>query len=322
MVCSVMLPSYNRPALLRRAVLSVLAQDAPGLEVVVVDDCSPEETESAISDIRDPRFRYVRNEDNLGLFGNFNRCLELARGRYVRLLCTDDELTPGTLSTEIAMLERNPAAVMLSTRGWFVDAAGTVTGQLGDDLEPGLYQGTDAIRAALWVLACRGHNAFNYPSGILIRRDAVGSARFDESVKLVGDVDFWLQLAESGQVMFTSHAGSRVLRHTEQAGSKVMESGAYIDEWYLLIERWSRFLSGPPEAARLRAHIAAYALWFAQSYLRTGRRDLAAVYLSRAGASGASAMERARAVARMTGYKIQSRLGIRPQPGVAHSDPS
>src|SRR5450432_379001 len=100
MSCSIAIPVFNRRDLVHNALRSAIAQAVPNLEILVVDNCSTDGTWEALQAIRDPRLHLVRNDSNLGLFGNFNRCLELSRGEYVCLLGSDDDLTEGFLARE------------------------------------------------------------------------------------------------------------------------------------------------------------------------------------------------------------------------------
>ncbi len=281
-LCTVAIPVYNRKEAVVFAVNSALNQSLPDLEVLVVDDGSTDGAFEAVQEISDSRLRVIRNNVNLGLFGNFNRCVSLASGKYVRILCTDDRLAADCLAKEVAWLESHTAVSMLSTRGEFIDSNGKATGFLGDDMVPGLYKGSDMIYGALWVLAQYGHNAFNYPSGILFRKKlAEGLRGFDSHYKLVGDVDFWLQLAEKGHVAISSDIGCQVLRHEGQAGSKVMQSGTYVDEWVDLLERWRRYVP-VSDLPKLRRQMGAHAYWYARHFASSGDNHISTIYLKQA----------------------------------------
>ncbi|GAI98190.1 unnamed protein product [marine sediment metagenome] len=112
--CTIAIPVYNREDLIRRAVESALAQNVPDLEILVVDNCSTDRTWDVLHTYSDSRLRLVRNERNMGLFGNFNRSLQLAQGKYFRLLCSDDKLPPNCLMSEIDMMEQHENVVLLS----------------------------------------------------------------------------------------------------------------------------------------------------------------------------------------------------------------
>lgn len=112
---SILIATYNRSALLPRAVNSVLKQDFEDYEIIVIDDCSSDDTPQVMATFTDPRIRYIRNEVNQGAkFGDrahVRRCVyELMRGRYFVYLCDDDFWLPDDLlSQHIAAFERHPS---------------------------------------------------------------------------------------------------------------------------------------------------------------------------------------------------------------------
>ena len=146
---TVLLPVFNRKDLIEEAVRSALAQDVEGLEVFVVDNCSQDGTWEVLQQIMDPRVKILRNERNLGLFGNFNRCGLLATGDYALFLCSDDRLTPGFLSKAIAVMESHSEAVLLSSRGIAVDETGR-RHRIANSFPPGCYNGRSAAPAWFW----------------------------------------------------------------------------------------------------------------------------------------------------------------------------
>jgi glycosyltransferase involved in cell wall biosynthesis len=97
-VLTIAIPTFRREALLREALASALGQDWPeAIEVLVVDndpDASGSAGQASIVDAGCRRLRYVVNTQNIGMFGNWNRCIELARGTWVTILNDDDLLDP------------------------------------------------------------------------------------------------------------------------------------------------------------------------------------------------------------------------------------
>lgn len=121
---SVGMPVYNGEEQLAAAVESVLAQDYPNLEVVLVDNASTDGTEAVCRRFAetDPRVRYLRNESNIGFLPNFRRALDESRGRYFTWLAHDDYLTePSYLSTVVAHMEANPGTVCCHTAFDLID---------------------------------------------------------------------------------------------------------------------------------------------------------------------------------------------------------
>lgn len=115
---TIAIPTCRRTDLLKEAIESALAQDYETMrhEILIVDnealsdDSKTTETERMVKKIEDPRIRYYRNQENLGMFGNFNRCLELARAEWVAFLHDDDLLYPDYLRKLKPLLEKGKDA--------------------------------------------------------------------------------------------------------------------------------------------------------------------------------------------------------------------
>lgn len=95
---------------------SVLSQDFPDFEVLVLDDGSTDETRAVAEGIDDRRVRVEANPRNLGIPASRNRCLALARGDYIAWLDSDDLMAPRRLSRQVRCLDRHPDIATLG--GW------------------------------------------------------------------------------------------------------------------------------------------------------------------------------------------------------------
>jgi len=100
------IPTFRRPPLLRRAVLSALAQDHHDLEVVVSDNASGDDTAAVCRELAaaDPRVRYIAQTVNVGPAANFLAVLEAARGEYFMWLGDDDWIDPDYVSSCLGIL--------------------------------------------------------------------------------------------------------------------------------------------------------------------------------------------------------------------------
>ena len=112
---SICIPIYNRAAMVGDAIRSALNQTYSPIEVLVVDNASVDNIEEVVASFHDPRLKFVKNEKNLGLFGNFNRCIELAQGKYIHILHSDDWIDLDFTQTCTHFLESNPDVVMTFT---------------------------------------------------------------------------------------------------------------------------------------------------------------------------------------------------------------
>src|SRR5579885_1650883 len=101
---SLVMPTYDRRATIGRAIASVRAQTYADWELVIVDDGSTDDTASAVAAIPDARVRFVREAHNQGVTAARNRGLDEARGDFIGMLDSDDELVPQALATLLGAL--------------------------------------------------------------------------------------------------------------------------------------------------------------------------------------------------------------------------
>jgi glycosyltransferase involved in cell wall biosynthesis len=205
---SVCIPTYRGAGTLGATLASVLNQDYPALEVWVIDDQSPDDTAAVVKAIDDPRVHYVRNEHNLGPQGNWNRCLELAKGKYYKLLPHDDLLEPGALRQQVAILEadsREEIALVFGAR--------RVIGPEGKLIMTRRFcaGGAQRIGASHAARRCvrAGSNLLGEPGNGLVRRSLANRiASYDAKYPYMVDLDFWFRALQHGDAYYTGSVGS------------------------------------------------------------------------------------------------------------------
>ncbi|NND71962.1 MAG: glycosyltransferase family 2 protein [Rhodothermales bacterium] len=108
------LPVYNGEAFVGRAIDSILGQSFGELELIITDNCSTDATESICRSYEstDPRVRYIRNSENIGVIANFNKVFEIATGEYFKWAASDDICHPEMIQHLVGALDDNPTAVM------------------------------------------------------------------------------------------------------------------------------------------------------------------------------------------------------------------
>ena len=104
---SAVIPTYNRAKSIRRCVDSILAQTVEPLEILVVDDCSADETREIIQGYTDTRIRYIALEKNSGAQAARNRGIREAKGDWIAFLDSDDEWLPDKLEKQVEALKEN-----------------------------------------------------------------------------------------------------------------------------------------------------------------------------------------------------------------------
>ena len=104
---SIITPSYNTARFIAETINSVLAQTYTNWEMIIVDDCSTDDTDVIVGSFSDPRIRYLKNEKNSGAAVSRNRALQEAKGKWVAFLDSDDLWEPDKLEKQIRFMEES-----------------------------------------------------------------------------------------------------------------------------------------------------------------------------------------------------------------------
>lgn len=264
---SVVIPTKDRPELVRRALESVLAQDYPGdIDVVVVFD--GDEPDHALATGDEHRTVSVTtNSRTPGLAGSRNSGILAADGEFVAF-CDDDDLwRPGKLLAQVEVLDAEPGAVLVCS-GITVDYDGTATDRT---LPLQRVERADLLRSRLSEL---------HPSTFLMRRAALveGFGLVDEDLpgSYAEDYDLLLRAASYGRVLNVPEVHARIRWHAESHFANRHETIARA--LAVLLERHPDFRTVPAGYARVTGQIAfaRAALGERRAALRWARRALRA----------------------------------------------
>jgi glycosyltransferase involved in cell wall biosynthesis len=165
-------PVYNGEACLRRALDSLVGQTYRNLEIIVCDNGSTDSTPALCAEYaaRDSRVRYVRNETNIGIIGNFRRVFELSTGKYFTWAAADDLRPTDAIRIAVAALERNPQSVMVHGPVRLRMGKESVAAEIPNDMSLATSDTSARIRAFTRGL---DHNAMLYG---VYRREALARA--------------------------------------------------------------------------------------------------------------------------------------------------
>jgi hypothetical protein len=211
---SVCIPTHNYARFLPRTIESVLSQTHADLELVVLDDASTDDTEEVVKRYAgDPRLRFKRHDRNIGLFANFNACLDEARGDFVKVLCADDWLHERSVEDGLAALERTPEAGMATSPGWHVDAGDRVIGMVRAPFGP-------VARSVPSVEAIRAHadwgNAAGMPTHVLLRRELIDEVGgFEPEFAPASDVHLWIKVLSRSELAWVPEPRCYLRLHGE-----------------------------------------------------------------------------------------------------------
>ena len=105
---SIITPSYNTAKFIRKTIESVQAQTYQNWEMIIVDDCSSDNTDDVVAGyLYDKRIKYIKNKKNFGAAGSRNRALREAQGKWIAFLDSDDLWSPEKLEKQIDFMQKN-----------------------------------------------------------------------------------------------------------------------------------------------------------------------------------------------------------------------
>jgi glycosyltransferase involved in cell wall biosynthesis len=122
------MPVYNAGQYLREAIDSILQQSFTDFEFVIVNDGSKDESESIILSYSDPRIKYIKNPQNLGLIASLNIGMETCLGEYIVRMDQDDVSLPNRISHQVKFMDENPSYGLIGS--WFEDFGDHIPSQI------------------------------------------------------------------------------------------------------------------------------------------------------------------------------------------------
>ena len=178
---SIITPSYNTARFIGRTIECVRSQTYTNWEMLIVDDCSTDETDAVVASFDDGRIRYFKNERNSGAALSRNRALREARGRYIAFLDSDDLWLPDKLERQVRFMQETGAAFSY-TNYYEMDEQGNRTGVL--------WTGPKKIGRKLMC-------TFNYMGCLTVMydRDVVGLLQIAD-LKKRNDYALWIRASE------------------------------------------------------------------------------------------------------------------------------
>lgn len=202
---SVIIPTYNRAEMVAEAIRSVLAQTYTDYEVIVVDDGSTDDTRRVVTSFGSP-VRYV-SQENKGRSVARNRGIELAAGRYIAFLDSDDLFLPTKLATQVRCLEQHPEAGLAYSSALTIDEHGNELPMIYRATLSGLIYEPLLFKAPV---AC----PIATPT-VMVRAAALAEVGgFDERMEMAEDIDLWRRIVRRWPVVGIEAPLSVVRQHS------------------------------------------------------------------------------------------------------------
>lgn len=223
------MPNYNHAAYLKERMDSILAQDYPDFEVILIDDASTDESVAVLNEYaNNPHVKkLIVNETNSGNpFAQWHRGLKEASGDYVWIAESDDVAEPTLLSRLMEALEEKEATLAFCHSQW-IDADGQ---PIARSLDP-LWKKDFSMAGGTFVRQhLLGYNSICNASAVVFRRDAVEAVDMYqvEQFTASGDRLFWIQLALQGRVAYVADSLNKFRQHTEKVSGSAEAKGLNI----------------------------------------------------------------------------------------------
>jgi glycosyltransferase involved in cell wall biosynthesis len=181
---SVILPVYNCEQYILESVQSVLNQSFFDFELLIIDDCSTDNTLAIINEFKDSRIKLILKEKNTGYTDSLNYAISIAKGQYIARMDGDDICLPNRFEKQVAFLDENPKIILC---GSAIQIIGTSTILR----HPTIYED-------IKIKLCFG-NSFYHPS-VMGRIEVFQANPYDKTYEPAEDYDLWTRIAFQGEL--------------------------------------------------------------------------------------------------------------------------
>ncbi|MCQ2256405.1 MAG: glycosyltransferase [Bacteroidaceae bacterium] len=232
---SVIIPNYNHARYLNQRIDSVLSQTYTNYEVIILDDCSTDNSKNVIEQYRNnPKVSAIEyNETNSGsTFKQWNKGFQLAKGEYIWIAESDDFCENTILDELILAIQKFPDVVIAFSSFCLVDGKGNAY-KLRNDFsnEVIMYEGNAFIQNKMIA-----ENSICNASSVLFKKDsALKISRAYMNYKACGDYLFWVMLAETGNVVHVDKCLDYFRRDGLNVTVSAMSNGlSYLENYKIL----------------------------------------------------------------------------------------
>jgi GT2 family glycosyltransferase len=275
---SVMIPTYN-PNLnyLEQSLGSVLEQApaAQHMQIELIDDGSTNfDPQPFLHNIAGSRVSFYRQPQHMGIGGNWNTCLERARGHWVHLLHQDDLVVPGFYRRLRERIEKEPRVGAAFCHNFIIDSEGR------RDFYPSRIKQTTPGILTDWLEYVFVSLSFTTPSIVVKRNVYEQLGGFDVSFDYALDWDMWKRIASQHPLWYEPEPLAVTRRHEQSTTRKLMQSGTNIAEIRRSIETSKSYLSAAKAtdmACRAQDYYTSYAVTRAAQLLFIARDARAAL---------------------------------------------
>jgi len=237
---SVCLPSCNGERYIEAAIESIFSQTYENFELIVCDDASTDATPVILEKLarQDQRIKFSKNAQRLGLFQNYNQCLEKVQGKFIKPFAQDDLLSKDSLEKMVKALEDNANVSLVASARRLIDDGGRETGTIAVFSSDTLVPGKDVIMAHLINLS----NWVGEPSSVMFRATAIGD-KFDVGFYHYGDIEYWMRILQEGALLYLTEPVYSFRRHSESSTCTNLNGLYFAADIYRLGAKYEPYLT-------------------------------------------------------------------------------
>jgi len=276
-IISVCVPTYNGAKYFRECLDSILVQTLTDFELLIVDDHSSDDTLKIAQEYvsRDARVRVTKNDRNLGLVGNWNRCVELAQGEWIKFVFQDDLIAPTCLEKMLAACDADSAIAFCRRDFIFEEGTPERTKRIYakfalPERDMPFKRQLSAKEYSKVALDRLGFNFVGEPTVLMIRKSTFEQfGNFNPHLIQICDLEMWTRIASNVGIVyvpeslatFRVHAGATTSSNHSQREYRMRLDGIVLKHDFLF----------HPAYENLRAFQSRQ--WFSTNLLRTMKKD-------------------------------------------------
>ncbi len=231
---SVVLPLYNSSKFILDSVNSILNQTYTNFELIIIDDCSTDDSYDIVNRINDNRIKLIKNQTNLGLNKTLNYGISLARGKYIARMDHDDISLPQRFEIQVNFLEKNNDYILIGCNCDTINNYGDIIRKAD------ISSFDDAYLKSILFFAC----PFVHPS-IMIRKSVLDnySIAYNEEIKQAEDYVLYCSIAKYGkfystpEVLFHYREHDSINRGTSLANKTNIIKGRIVT-WTIILNQF------------------------------------------------------------------------------------
>jgi glycosyltransferase involved in cell wall biosynthesis len=211
----IVIPTYNRSNYLKSAIDSVLKQTCQEFDLYILDNCSNDNTREVVESFSSDKIKYIVNESNLGMVGNWNRALETGNNDLLNIFHDDDMLEPDFVSKVLDFYDKHSDVIFLHTAVTIIDNENKKIKQQVSNYSI-IMSGLD-----FFILYLKKGVCVICPSVVIDRSKIPSNVYFDTSLPFTADLNFWIRISKFGMVGYINERLLRYRRHEESTSASL-----------------------------------------------------------------------------------------------------